>query len=216
MSMNQSGAPMVRIGDWVKEGWDIFVSDIGMFMLAGLIYTALVGLCFPILIGPLSCGMYIIVFDRMRGGAVDLGRLFAGFEDFGTSFTAGLIYCGLMFAGLIVGLVGMLIMILPSLVGMAAMVAVQTVFLFTFQLIVDRGLSATEAISVSYNKIRENLGEFLLFSVALAMISAAGSFAMVGFVLTVPLTFAATAVAYRDIFGMAGAWEPTTDTLRDA
>ena len=211
MTIDGPNVSMARIGDWIREAWDIFVSDVGMFMLAGLIYAALVGLCFPILIGPLSCGMYIIVFDRMRGGHVEIGRLFAGFEYFGASFTAGLIYCGLLFVGLILAVVGMMLMMLPSLLGAAAMIVVQTIFLFTFQLIVERGMNATEAISMSYNKIKENIGEFLLFSLVLTVISAAGSFAVVGFVLTVPLVFAATAVAYRDIFGMAEAREPTTD-----
>ena len=64
-------------------------------------------------------------------------------------------------------LVGWALFILPSLIGIAVWVMAQTVFLFTFQLIIKQRMSATEAIAASYNKIMENFGEFLLFSLVL-------------------------------------------------
>jgi uncharacterized membrane protein len=146
--------------------------------------------------------MYLITFDRMGGGRIEVGRLFAGFDYFGSSFVAGLIYCALIFVSTLLVIVGFVLLVLPSLIGIALWVMVQTVFLFTFQLIVEQKMSATEAIAASYNKIRENLGEFLLLSLVLWAISAAGSSVAIGFVITVPLTFATTAVAYRDIFGL--------------
>ena len=201
MNAYSTGDPIVRIGDWIREAWEIFISDAGMFMLAGLVYALLTGLCFPILFGPLTCGMYLMVFERMRGGRVDIGRLFAGFDYFGQSLVAGLIYCALIFVGMLLVVVGFAFLMIPSLIGIAVWVIAQTVFLFTFQLIIEQRMSATEAIAASYNKIRENLGEFLLLSLVLWAISAAGSSVVIGFVVTVPLTFSLTALAYRDFFG---------------
>ncbi len=212
MTMNQPNVPMVRIGDWTKEAWDIFVSDAGMFILGGLIFFLLSLLCFPVVYGPLTCGMYLMIFDRMGGGRVEVNRLFAGFDYFGPSFGAGLIYIALMFVAMIVTIVGFVLFVLPSLIGFALSVLIQTVFLFVFQLIVDRGMGATEAISVSYNKIKGNPGEFFLLAALLCLISMAGSSVMgLGSVLTVPLTLTISAVAYRDIFGLAAAWEPAMD-----
>ena len=202
MNEYSTGDPIVRIGDWIREGWEIFISDAGMFMLAGLVYALLTGLCFPILFGPLTCGLYLMIFERMRGGRIDIGRLFAGFDYFGQSLVAGLIYCALIFVGMLLVVVGFAFLMLPSLIGIAFWVIAQTVFLFTFQLIIEQRMSATEAIAASYYKIMANLGEFLLFSLVLWAISAAGSSIVVGFIVTVPLTFAATAVAYRDFFGL--------------
>jgi uncharacterized membrane protein len=202
MITHSSGDPIVRIGEWIREGWEIFISDAGMFMLAGLVYGLLTAVCFPILFGPLACGMYLIIFERMKGGRVDIGRLFAGFDYFGQSLVAGLMYFALIFLGMILFVVGWALFILPSVIGIAVWVVTQLLFLFTFQLIVDRGMGATEAIAASYNKIMENLGEFLLFSLVLWAISAAGSSVMIGFIVSVPLTFAASAVAYRDFFGI--------------
>jgi len=210
MEAFRSGVPAVRIADWLREGWEIFVSDAGIFILAALIYGLLSGLCFPILFGPLTCGMYIMIFDRMRGERAEIGRLFGGFEYFGQSFVAGLIYFALIVAGLVIVMVGFTLCVIPALIGIAFWIVVQTAFIFVFQLIVDRGMVATEAVAVSYNKIRENFGEFLLFGLVLWLISAAGSSVGFGFLLTVPLTFGATAAAYRDIFGLGEPSQPTS------
>jgi hypothetical protein len=176
-------------------------------MLAGLVYGLLTGVCFPIFFGPLTCGMYLIIFKRMRGEQIDVGRMFSGFDYFGQSFAAGLIYCALILVCMLLIVVGFMLLVLPSLIGIAAWVIVQTIFLFTFQLIVDRGLNATEAIAMSYNKIMENLGEFLLFALLLWAISAAGASIMIGYIVSVPLTLAASAVAYCDYFGIVQADE---------
>lgn len=202
MSTYSNSGPKVKIEAWIREGWDIFASDAGTFMLIGLVFGLLAGLCFPILFGPLACGMYIVMFDRMKGERVEIGRMFSGFDYFGQSLVAGLIYCALVFVGLILFAVGWSLFVLPALIGMGILVLVQTVFLFTFQLIVDRGMTATEAIAESYNKIVDRFGEFLLFSLVLWAISAVGSSLVIGFIVTVPVTFGASAVAYRDFFGV--------------
>ncbi len=202
MATFSTGVPVVKTGDWLREGWDIFVSDVGMFILASLVYNILNGLCFPILYGPLTCGMFLMIFDRMDGGNADIRRLFSGFDFFGASFVAGLIFFLLGFVGVIVVCVGFMLCVLPSLIGLALLVLLQTAFLFTFQLIVKQGLGATEAIAVSYNKIRENLWQFLLFGLVLYLISMAGYSVMLGCLVTTPLVLAAQAAAYRDIFGL--------------
>jgi len=204
MATFSTGVPVVKTGDWLREGWDIFVSDVGMFILASLVYNILNGLCFPILYGPLTCGMFLMIFDRMDGGEADIRRLFSGFDFFGASFVAGLIFFLLGFVGVIVVCVGFMLCVLPSLIGLALLVLLQTVFLFTFQLIVKQGLGATEAIAVSYNKIRGNLWQFLLFGLVLFLISMAGYSVMLGWLVTTPLVLAAQAAAYRDIFGPGG------------
>lgn len=193
-------APEVKIGDWLSKGWQIFVSDVGMFILASLIYTALNSVCFPILFGPLTCGMYIMIFDRMEGGKVDIKRLFEGFDFFLPSFLAGLIFFGLSIVGFIVTAIGFTLCVIPAILGIALLVFLQTVFLFVFQLIVREGVDATEAISLSFEKIKENLWQFLLFGFILWLINAGGYSVILGWLLTTPLALAASAAAYRDLF----------------
>lgn len=205
MATIPTGAPEVKIGNWLKEGWEIFVADVGMFLLASLIYNILNGLCLAglILFGPLTCGMYLMIFDRMRGGKADVKRLFEGFDYFGESLPAGFLFFLLVIIGAVVTVVG-LTCIVGSLIGVALLVFIQTAFLFTFQLIVELNIGGPEAISKSYNKIRENFGQFLLFGLILWLINLAGYSVMLGWLLTTPLTLAAAAAAYRDVFGLGG------------
>lgn len=208
MTTASTDVPEVKIGDWLREGWDVFVSDVGMFILASLVYNVLNGICFPILYGPLTCGMFLMIFDRMGGDKADIKRLFSGFDFFGTSVVAGLILFLLGLVGVLVLFVGFMLCVVPSLIGIALLVLLQTAFLFTFQLIVRQGLGATEAIAVSYNKIKENLWQFLQFGLVLYLISMAGYSMMLGWLVTTPLVLAASAAAYRDIFGLGGEAQP--------
>jgi uncharacterized membrane protein len=80
------------------------------------------------------------------------------------------------------------------------MILVQTAFLFAFQLIVQKDLGATEAISLSFEKVKENFWQFFLFGFVLWLIYWAGASVTIGWLVTTPLGLAASAVAYRDVF----------------
>jgi len=206
MATVPTGAPEVKIGDWLKEGWEIFVSDVGMFLLASLIYNVILMTCLGglILFGPLTCGFYLMIFENMKGGKADMNRFFGGFNFFGEAFLAGFIFFLLSLVGIVITYVGLSLCVFPSLIGIAFLVLLQTAFLFTFQLIVQKGMGATEAISTSFNKVKENLGQFLLFGLVLWLINMVGYGTTVGWLLTTPLTLAASGAAYRSVFGLEG------------
>lgn len=204
MTIDPANVPEVKIGDWLREGWEVFVSDIGMFILAGVIYTVLNAVCFPILFGPLTCGMYLMFSDRMKGKPADIKRLFEGFNFFGQSLLAGVIFFLLTIVGWVATHILFAACVIPALIGIAVLVLLQTVFLFTFQLIALQGMDAMDAISNSFNKVKENLWEFLIFGFIIWIISYAGYSLVVGWLITTPLILAATAVAYRDVYGLEG------------
>jgi uncharacterized membrane protein len=209
MTTAATSPPEVKIGEWLKEGWDIFVADVGMFILAGLIYNILNGICLAglVLFGPLTCGMYLMIFDRMGGGKADIKRLFSGFDYFSSAFLAGFIFFLLTIVGIVVTVLGFSLCVVGSLLGLAILVLIQTAFLFVFQLIIRQNVSATEAIAMSYDKVKENLGQFLLFGLVLWLINYAGYSVMLGCLLTTPLTLAASAAAYRELFEPEGSAE---------
>ncbi len=201
-----AGVPEVRIGDWLKDGWELFTADIGMFVLASLIYNLIIGTCLGglILFGPLTCGMYLMLFDGMQGSRADIRRFFKGFDFFGQSFLAGLAFFLATLIGCVIAYFGLMACVVPSVIGIAVMVLVETVFLFTFQLIVQRGINWSDAISESFSKIKENLWQFLLFGLVLWLINFFGYCIVLGWLITTPLTLGASAAAYRDIFGLGG------------
>lgn len=204
MTTTPAGAPEVKMGDWLREGWEVFAADVGMFLLASLIYNVIMFTCLGgfILFGPLTCGFYLMIFDCMKGGRADVRRLFGGFDVFGQAFLAGFIYFLLAMVAMVVLYVGFLLCVIPSLVGIALSVLLLTAFLFTFQLIIQQNMGATEAITVSFNKVKENLWEFLLLGLVLWLINMVGYCVMLGWLLTTPLTLAVAAAAYRSVFGL--------------
>lgn len=202
MTTIPSGQPEIKIGEWITEGWEIFVSDVGMFLLAGLIFTILNSICFPIFLGPLSCGMFLMIFDRMQGGKADIKRLFSGFDFFGPAFVAGLIFFLLYAVGMIVTVIGLMLLVIPGLIGLALLVLLETAFLFVFQLIAHENMGATDAISASFEKVKTNLWGFLLFGLVIFLINWAGYSIPFACLATIPLTMAASAAAYRDVFGI--------------
>jgi uncharacterized membrane protein len=201
-----AGVPGVKIGDWLRDGWEVFFADVGMFLLASLVYNLIISTCLGglILFGPLTCGMYLMIFDRMKGGKVDIRRLFNGFDFFGQSFLAGLAFFLAFIIAWVIAYVGFTACVIPSIIGISLMVLVETIFLFTFQLIVQRGAHSADAIRESLNKIKENFWQFLLFGLVLWLINLVGYTTVVGWLVTTPLTFGASAAAYRDIFGLEG------------
>ena len=82
---------MVKIGDWLSEGWALIKEDIVTFavaaLLAGLIGSVTGGICAP----PLSVGILMMIGSRMRGEPVAIGDVFKGFQKFGPAFLAALL-----------------------------------------------------------------------------------------------------------------------------
>jgi uncharacterized membrane protein len=93
---------------------------------------------------------------------------------------------------------------------MAIMFAVQMMVLFTYPLIVDRGLPGIEALKTSVQSVLGNLsgmaGLFALHFV-LSMLGACACY--VGMIFVLPVNFAAAAVAYRSVFPKDGTVKAT-------
>jgi hypothetical protein len=206
MTSTPQGKPEVKIADWLKEGWNIFTADIGVFVLASLIYNLINATCIGglILYGPLTCGMYLMVFDRMRGTKSQVGRLFDGFNYFGESFFVGFFFFLLVLVGATLA---------GGFIGIVILLAIQTIFLFSFQLVADRRKRSIEAISSSFEKVRENFPQFALFAVVLLIIHIAGYVTVIGWLVTTPFVLASAAAAYRDVFGFAGT-EPSQTIIQ--
>ena len=74
---------------------------------------------------------------------------------------------------------------------------------FTIPLIIERRIGIGEAISASYDATKSNWFMFVLFVLVLGILASLGAFACyVGMVVSYPLYFTMTAIAYRDVFGV--------------
>jgi hypothetical protein len=137
-------------------------------------------------------GMYHTAFKQLRGEPISTRDLFG----------AGDRFLPLLGAAILVGLLVMLgfaLCIIPAFLVAGALY-------FTLPLVVERRLSAAEAIQASRDATRGDLLMFVLFMVVVSLIAQAGSYiCYVGVLVTMPLQYTIAAIAYRDCFGVAGA-----------
>ena len=136
-------------------------------------------------------GMYSAALKQMRGGQIAVGDLFSGTQY----------YVQALIATVLIGIgtfIGILLCIIPGLL-------VAGLVFFTYPLIVDRNLSAMDAIKASIDVTQQNLFSFALFALVCGLIVVLGAIACcVGLLITFPLFIAIVTCAYRDCFGIDG------------
>jgi hypothetical protein len=202
------------------------------WLFAGIVaFGTLAGSAGPIglLMVPMMCGVCACYRHHFQGRTVRFSMVFQGFEPplVVPALIAGLIVMGVTIAGVlgtILALVVPMIVLLGQtphskepppalifavvtflLVLLAMIMAVGLVFAFVYPLIVDRHLSAVQAIVLSARAALGNLGGLLGMCVLNLLLGLAGSCCCyVGWFLVLPISFGATMVAYEQVFGWSG------------
>jgi hypothetical protein len=220
--------------DCLSEGWNR-VRDQYWLLVAVCAVGMLIGGLLPlaILMGPMLCGIYVCCLEKWRGRRVAFELLFKGFDSavFLQSLIASLIQMAVsmvvVFPVVMVAIVVTIIVTAgqasgrpPTAPGALAvtlivagigilllgLILISTVFVFTYPLIVDRGLTGVDAIKLS---LRASLANFWgLVGLALLTMVAGLVGVMccyVGAFLVLPITFGAYTAAYVKVFGLAGA-----------
>lgn len=217
--------PMVclRTGyEIIKDQYWLFV---GMCLVAILIGSAVP---FGIMMGPMMCGLYLAIFQKHRRHQVEFGLLFKGFDFLGESIIATLIhvipiiviivpfyiafYAGMF---LIIGTGGrgepdptnMLaffgVFFVFLILVMVLIMAISVLFTFTYPLIVDRRMTGVEAVKLSAKAGLANFWSLLGLLLLNGLLGFVGVLlCYVGMFLIFPITFAATSVAYDQVFGI--------------
>ncbi len=193
---------MVRLGEWLSEGWALIKDDIVTFavatLLAGLVGSITLGIC----AAPLSAGLFMMLFAKMRGEPVAIGDVFKGFQKFGPAFVMMLV---VMVA---TGLVSFLL----SLTGIGAFIApllgivVGGATFYALPMIAATEVGPIDSIKVSWEKVKPNFAMYCVTYFVYALVMQIGAIAcIVGAFVTTPLGLAAMALAYRENFGLDGA-----------
>lgn len=213
----------------IRDGWNLIKDQYWLFVGISLV-AILLGQLAPlgILMAPMMCGVYLTLFERMRGQRAELATLFKGFDYFGQSIVALLIHLIPMmiiimpFVALIVigsmvlaptsrgnepnpagvsALVAMII--IGSLLMVIILIAVSVLFTFAYPLIVDRKMTGVDAVKLSVKAALANFWGLLGLMLLNALMAFAGVLCCyVGVLLVMPVGFAATACAYRQVFGL--------------
>ena len=217
----------------IKTGWNLIKNQYWLFVgmtAVGVMIGSVVPL--GLLMGPMMCGLYLALFQTRRGQPIEFGILFKGFDYFGDSVIATLIHMIpivvvfvpsylLFYVGLFVimgqqggepgsaallGFFGFFAVF--WLVMIVVLIALSVVFTFAYPLIVDRRLSGVEAVKLSIKAALANFWRLLGLLLMTGLLSFVGVLCCyVGAFLAMPVSFAAIATAYEQVFGL-GEFQP--------
>jgi len=149
-------------------------------------------------------------FDREPDYEPQIGDVGKGFEVFGQALL-GAVLIGVAFVilWLLLIVISFVIPFVGNLVVAAGIFAVQTVVLFMYPLIIDKRMTAIDAIKQSLEKVKPEFWSFLGFAALVSVISSAGGIVCgIGTLVTLPIATIAVAIAYRDNFEEASALQP--------
>ena len=211
----------------VKGGWNLIKDQYWLILgmcFVGAVITAAVGL----LLGPMMCGLYLTFFALRRRQPIEFGMLFKGFDYVLQSIIASLIHSvpviiiivpayilfyvfflvamvaqGSREPNLLVWLLIMLVYAVFWLVVIAVIMFVSIGFMFVYPLIVDRGLTALDAIKLSFKAAMANfVGLLGLIGLNFVLSIAGVLMCFIGVYFVLPISYSAIAIAYEQVFGL--------------
>lgn len=214
----------------IKDGWEIIKGRYWLFVGISAVGVMIAG-AVPmwILMGPMMCGINLAFFKQRRGLPVEFADLFKGFDYFGPSLIATLLYVlpimAVVIPGYIFFYVGMILSMVaqgaseePSagpalgvffmfmifiMVILAVILLVSVGFTFAYPLIVDRKLQGFDAVKLSFKAAMANFWRLIAMTILTGLLGLAGYLVFcLGMFLVLPITYAAIDVAYEQVFGL--------------
>ncbi len=190
----------IRLGDWLGGGWQVYKENWLLMSLASLLAIFLGAVTAGILAGPLLLGLYGMAFKTMRGERPVISDLFNWQGRFLQAFLAFLISAAIYFGFAAGGRSELLIVLSFLVVNPILTVALG----FVMPLILERDMDIAAAINTvgrlmfSRDKLMWWVVGLVFFFINLGGASLCG----IGFLVTLPWTISAAAVAYNQIFGI--------------
>lgn len=213
----------IRPMECISEGWQLVKEQYWLMLgitFVGLILGSLVPL--GIILGAMMCGIHMCLFALMRRQQFEFNLLFKGFDLFVPSLIVTaiqivpmiivivplyIVFMVLFIAGSAAGnspemgfaMIG--VMLVFYVVVIAVSLAIHLFFMFAYQLVADRQMNGVDACKLSAKAVMGNFGGAVGLLFLNALLSIIGVFACyVGAILYLPISFAATDVAYRQVF----------------
>ena len=189
---------VIDIGGAISSGWALVRDNMGVLVGATVLgWLVSIGLaCVPVLgwvVGFVILGGLDYMFiRRIRGEAVQVGDVFAGFN---------LAFLHLSLAGLVKWLLTSLGFVLCVLPGIYLAVG----YAFTLPLVIDKKMEFWPAMELSRRVVHAHWWSIFALVIVLAVLACAGFLACgVGALITVPVASASFMYVYEDIFGQGG------------
>jgi hypothetical protein len=199
----------IDIGSALSRGWDLVRDNAGVLIGASALgWLITLGLaCLP-LIGwilgfVLFGGLYLVFIRRIRGEAVQVGDIFAGFN---------IAFANLVLAGLVTWLLTTIGFVLCILPGIYLCVG----YVFALPLVIDKKMEFWPAMEVSRQVVQRHWWSMFGLVIVLALLVVAGFIAcLIGAIVTIPVAIAALMYVYEDLFGASAALPPTAPATHE-
>ena len=181
------GGP-AHTSQWIGQGWDIVKDDLGIFVVMTIVMVVMSGAVPFLLQGATTAGFQFSFKRKLRGQKADLGDLFLGFQFFVPTLVAHLLIS-------IFSFLAFLCFIIPGLV-------VAAMYTFTFLFIIDKRMDYGQAMRASREVVKQDYVGYTIFVIALVALNLVGFLCLVvGLLVTIPISMAAIAVAYKEVVG---------------
>lgn len=224
MQQHEFTTGQIRPIECVKEAFAMIKPDYWLLFAISFLGAMIGGVSMYILIGAMICGIFISYLRVIDGGRASIDDLWLGFKYLGKSAFVTILFVVpivvyifalffTMYMPLIVAavggkrvsereiLAGLGFALVIDLIIALIMVSLHTLLLFSFPLIVDRGLSSMDSVKVSARAVWGNLGGVTgLIAVNFGLIIVGYAAFCIGLYLVIPVLTATSLVAYRKVF----------------
>ena len=234
---------VIRPVECMQEGWELIKDQYWLFFAITFVGMLIAGVVpFGILLGAMFCGIYYCLLQKLNGQRVTFEGLFKGFDYLLPGLIATLV---LIIPAVILGVLAYIPLIMMQLAMMKSknpnpdlifsymgffafemivlwlvLGSIHAFLFFAYPLIVERGLSGTEAFKLSAKAVWNNLGGVVGFiALEVVLIIVGYLLCIVGVYLTLPIMFAGAIVVYRKVFPPLSNQlfnPPTPDAFRGA
>ena len=196
-----------------------------LFVLLGIIpfIGPIFSLANMVIAGPLLGGVYLVFIRALRQQPAEVGDIFAGFRQ-----GFGQLFLGRLVPGLIAGaclipiiIAAVLVIAIPAvtqhiepdpkkllilipffLIGLIPMIYLQTCWIFTLPLIIDKQMEFWTAMKTSWKMVNKHWWQVFGLTLLIGLVNLAGALmCLIGLLFTIPIGFAALMIAYETIFG---------------
>lgn len=162
----------LQIEDVFSESVDVFKKYWVTLTLAAIVVT--VGSIFIITAPPLVFGYFILCSKAVKGKTINTLEVLDGFKYFLRSW-------GVTLGVAILITIGFILLVIPG-------IALSILLIYVIPLAIIKDLHAIDAIKASYNLGKENIGFTIVLALIVYSLNAVGSFVLLGFIVTVPIT----------------------------
>jgi len=211
---------VIKPVECVKEGWELIKGEYWLLFAITLVGVLIGGFTMYILFGAMFCGIFYCYLRKIDGRPIAFEDLWKGFEWFAPGLLVTLfivvpiiilyviIYVPVFLAmtmggrlsqeemaGLLIGAVAV------DFIFIIIMVCFHTLLIFSFPLIVDRGMGGFQSMKISAKAVWMNLGSVVGLIMVNFVLALIGYLALcVGVYFVIPIILAGNAVAYRKVF----------------